>query len=143
MATIHFSPFTCCFHRFFRRSFTGSFRNDNAEFTQSLLCSQFTKFTGGCNHSHVHSLFTANGSSECSSIHVSIGDTQKQHSSLKTNRQTDLGKGGESRCDVRGSFQSQITRTITIHFLPFTSEWFTNHSQSHSQIHSNHVNCGH
>ena len=54
--------------------------------------------------------------------------TPKQHSSLKTNRQTDLGKGGESRCDVRGSFQSQITRTITIHFLMFTGEWFTNHS---------------
>ena len=36
VATIHFSPFTCCFRRFFRRSFTGSFRNENAEFTQSL-----------------------------------------------------------------------------------------------------------
>ena len=47
--------------------------------------------------------------------------TPKQHSSLKTNRHADLGKGGESRCHVRGSFQSQITRTITIHFLPFTA----------------------
>ena len=42
VAIIHFSPFTCCFHRFFWRSFTGSFHNENAEFTQSLLCSPFT-----------------------------------------------------------------------------------------------------
>ena len=47
--------------------------------------------------------------------------TPKQHNSLKTNTQKDLGKGGESWCDVGGSFQSQITRTITIHFLPFTA----------------------
>ena len=128
VATIHFSPFTCCFRRFFRRSFTGSFRNENAKFTQSLLCSLFTKFTGECNHSHLHSLFTANGSSECSSIHVSICDT-KQHTSLKTNRQTDLGKGGESRCDVGGSFQSQITHANDHYSLSSVhSEWFTNHS---------------
>ena len=35
--------------------------NENAIFTQSLLCSLFTAFTGTCNHSHVHSPFTANG----------------------------------------------------------------------------------
>ena len=41
VATLHFSPFTCCFRRLFKRSFTVSFRNENAEFTQSLLCSLF------------------------------------------------------------------------------------------------------
>ena len=35
------------------------------------------------------------------------------------NRQTDLRKGSEWWCDARGSFQSQITRTITNYFLPF------------------------
>ena len=38
VATIHF---TCCFRRVFKRSFTGFFRNENAEFTESLLCSLF------------------------------------------------------------------------------------------------------
>ena len=37
VATIHFSPFTCCFCRFLRRSFTGSFRSENAEFTTITL----------------------------------------------------------------------------------------------------------
>ena len=93
VATIHFSPFKCCFRRFFRLPFTVSIRNDNAEFTQSLLCSLFTKFTGECNHSHVHSLFTANGSSERSSIHVSIGDTKTAQ--FIENKQTNRSwKGG-------------------------------------------------
>ena len=35
VATIHFSLFRCCFRR---RSFTGIFRNENAKFTESLLC---------------------------------------------------------------------------------------------------------
>ena len=60
VATIHFSSVHVLFPQVFRRSFTGSFRNENSEFTQSLLCSLFTKFTGECNHPHVHSLFTAN-----------------------------------------------------------------------------------
>ena len=77
---------------FFGRLFMDFFCNENAKFTQSLLCSLFAKFTSGCNHSHVHSLFTAYGSSECSSIHVSIGDYQYRHRPLKTNRQTDLRK---------------------------------------------------
>ena len=34
----------------------------------------YTKFTGECDHPHVHALFTANGSSECSSIRTSVGD---------------------------------------------------------------------
>ena len=33
VVTIHLSPFTCCFRSFFRRSFTGSFRSENAKFT--------------------------------------------------------------------------------------------------------------
>ena len=92
VATIHFSPFTRSFRRIFGRLFTVFFCNGNAKFTQSLLCSLF-KFTGECNHSHVHSLFTANGSSECSSIHVSVGDYQHRRKSLKANRQTDPRKG--------------------------------------------------
>ena len=120
VATIHFSPFTCCFRRFFRRSFTGSFRNENAEFTQSLLCSRFTTFTGECNHSHVHSLFTANGSSECSSIHVSIGDTKATQ--FIENKQTKRsGKGGRITMRCRGFIPITITRMITIHFLPLTA----------------------
>ena len=39
--TIHFSLFTCCLCRFWGRSFTGFFRNKNAEFTESLSCSLF------------------------------------------------------------------------------------------------------
>ena len=50
VATIHFSPFTCCFCKFLRRSFTGSFRNENAEFTQSLLCSLFAVYP--CNNKY-------------------------------------------------------------------------------------------
>ena len=42
VATIDFSPFTCCFRKFLRRSFTGFFCSENAEFTESLLCSLFT-----------------------------------------------------------------------------------------------------
>ena len=38
VATIHFSPFTCCFRSFFWCSFTSLFRDENAEFTESLLC---------------------------------------------------------------------------------------------------------
>ena len=124
---IHFSPFTCCFRRFFRRSFTGSFRNENAEFTQSLLCSLFTKFTGECNHSHVHSLFTANGSSECSSIHVSIGDTKTAQ--FIENKQTNRsGKGGRITMRCRGFIP--ITNHANDHYSLSSvhSEWFTNHS---------------
>ena len=42
-----------------------------------MVCSLFTKCTGECHHSHVCSLFTANGSSECSSIHMSVGDSHQ------------------------------------------------------------------
>ena len=42
------------------------------------------------------------------------------HQKQKTNRNTNLIKGGEQWCDVRGPCQSQITRTTTIHFLLFT-----------------------
>ena len=42
VATIHFSPFTCGFRRFWERSFPGFFRDENAEFTESLLCSLLT-----------------------------------------------------------------------------------------------------
>ena len=127
VATIHFSPFTCCFRKFFRRSFTGFFRNENAEFTQSLLCSLFTKFTGECNHSHVHSLFTANGSSECSSIHVSIGDTKTAQ--FIENKQTNRsGKGGRIAMRCRGFIP--ITNHANDHYWLSSvhSEWFTNHS---------------
>ena len=127
VATIHFSPFTCCFRRFFRRSFTGSFRNENAEFTQSLLCSLFTKFTGECNHSHVRSLFTANGSSECSSIHVSVGDTKTAQ--FIENKQTNRsGKGGRITMRCRGFIP--ITNHANDHYSLSSvhSEWFTNHS---------------
>ena len=72
VATIHFSLFTCSFHRAFGRSFTATFRKEIAKITQSLLCSLFTQLTGNCNHSHVHSLFTP-GPSECPSIYVSVG----------------------------------------------------------------------
>ena len=95
VATITFSPFTCSFHRFLGRLLTGFVCNENAKCTQSLLCSHLTTFTGECNHSHAHSLFTANGSSECSSMHLSVGDYQHRRKSLKANRQTDLRKGGE------------------------------------------------
>ena len=127
VATIHFSPSTCCFRRFFRRSFMGSFRNENAEFTQSLLCSLFTKFTGECNHSHVHSLFTANGSSERSSIHVSIGDTKTAH--FIENKQTKRsGKGGRITMRCRGFIP--ITNHANDHYSLSSvhSEWFANHS---------------
>ena len=42
VATIHFCPFACCFCGFLGRSFTGFFRNENAEFTESHLRSLFT-----------------------------------------------------------------------------------------------------
>ena len=67
------------------RSFTGFFCNENAKFTQSL-CSLFTTITGECSHSHVHSLFAANRSSECSSTHVSVGDYQHRVENKQTNR---------------------------------------------------------
>ena len=143
VATIHFSPFTRSFRRFFGCLFTVFFCNGNAKFTQSLLCSLFTKFTGECNHSHVHSLFTANGSSECSSIHMSGGDYQHRRKSLKNNRQTDLRKGG-GRTMMRCKGFIPITNHANDHyyFLPFTA----NGSlicllQSHSHIHSDHANC--
>ena len=121
VATIHFSPFTGSFHRLFRRLFTVVFCSETGKSTQSLLCSLFTIFTGECDPPHVYSLFMANGSSECSSIHMSVGVDQHKSKSVKTNTQTNLRKGGEWWRDARGSFQSQITQTITIHFLLFTA----------------------
>ena len=60
-----------------------------------ISCSLTTKFAGECNHLHVRSLFRVNGSGERSSIHASVGDYQHRRKSLKTNRLTDLRKGGE------------------------------------------------
>ena len=43
-------------------------------FIPFFFCS---KNANKCNHSYVQSLFTANGSRECSSIHMSVGDYQQ------------------------------------------------------------------
>ena len=87
VASIHFSPLTRSFHKF------KNFCNVNAKCTQSLLCSRFTKVTGECNHSHVHSLFTANGSSKLRFgmyLHSRVvGDYEHKSKSLqKTDKQT-------------------------------------------------------
>ena len=86
--------------------------------TQSLLCSLFK---GQCNHLHVHSLFTANGPSDCSSIHVSVGDYQHRRKTLK---QTDnqIRERGANDDAIQGVHSNhKTTRMITIHFLPFTA----------------------
>ena len=59
MATIHFSPFTCCFRKFFRRSFMRFFsatRTPNSQ-NHSYVHYSLSKFTGEwfTNHSnHIH-----------------------------------------------------------------------------------------
>ena len=87
----------------------------------SQVCSLFTTFTGESNHSHVHSRFTTNGSSECSSIHVFVGDYQQRHNPWKQTDKQIWERGGEWWCDARGplAFQSQIARTV----LSGTSVW--------------------
>ena len=122
------------FLQIFGRLFTGSFCNENAKFTQSLLCSRFIKFLGACNHSHVHSLFAANGSSECSSIHVSAGDYQHWRKSLETKRQTDLRKGRRLMMRCKGVIP--ITNHANDHYSisSIHNERFTNHS-NHMHTH--------
>ena len=105
-------------HALFLQVFcTSFFGNKNATF----LCSLFTEFTGECNHSHVQSLFTVNGSSECSSIHMSVGDYQHRRKSLKTNRHTDLRKraNDDAMQGVHSNHKSRERSLFT--FFPFTA----------------------
>ena len=117
---IHFRRWSC-----FGRLFASFFCNGNAKFRPSLFCSLFTEFTGECNHPHVQSQFTANGSSECSSIHVS-GDYQHRRKPLKANRQTDPRKGAND--DAMQGF-IPITNHASDHYSLSSvhSKWFTNH----------------
>ena len=65
VATIHFSPFTCCFHRFFRRSFTAFFSQRERQIhTITLMCtihylnSRVNRFTNHSNHIHIFTPIT-------------------------------------------------------------------------------------
>ena len=101
---MYVSPFTRCFRRYSGPSST------SAKLTQSLLCSLFTRLMGTCSHWHRHSLFTANGSSECcSSIHVLVCPPQTQ---ITENKHTRSEKGANGIA-MQGFIQ--ITNHANVH----------------------------
>ena len=118
-----FSPFTHGFLQWERHIHT------------ITLMTLFTRLMGECNHSHAHSQFTMNGSSrissECSSIHVSVGDSQPRRRSLKTNRQATLKRGAN---DI--AFRGFIP--ITISLERSISTFFGSHANAFTD-HSNHI----
>ena len=58
VATIHFSPFTCCFRRFIRRSFTFSNSHNHSYLHYSICTFMGEWFTNHSNHIHTFTPIT-------------------------------------------------------------------------------------